>query len=306
MPFLLPNTDSFQEFIKTSIVKPYRSLGIMNDLLEHFEIDLEEGGIDEDDDKEKGKEEQWENAMEESLVEPSDHESSGVRTEKSNEKNIATEGRSYVFTSRWDSIKSKEEEEKNTKEENPETDTSTITSKRSLDSKYVFKQEMILKKNSQNPLLVNGRGKYIGRQLSNNFYNDMREVSSETIMKAKVLSRNQRVKVEVSTTEKEVYNARRIQSDEEEANESTIPPLKQKKQVLTTTRLGSTISTLNVTKTYLGTLGRKRSLNTESVSSSSSSSKISAQKHSGAARGHHGAAILAARASLALRKKTRN
>ena len=41
---------------------------------------------------------------------------------------------------------------------------------------------MILHNNSHNPLLANGRATYVEVQLSNNFYNNMKEVSSKTTM----------------------------------------------------------------------------------------------------------------------------
>ena len=55
----------------------------------------------------------------------------------------------------------------------------------SASKNHIFKHKMILRNNSHNPLLANGRATHIGGQRSNSFYNNMKEVSSKTIMEAK-------------------------------------------------------------------------------------------------------------------------
>ena len=64
-----------------------------------------------------------------------------------------------------------------------------------------FQAEDDLHNNSHNPLFANGRATYVGGQLSNNFNNNMKEVSPKTIMKAKnIVKKRIAIKVEDSPT----------------------------------------------------------------------------------------------------------
>ena len=247
MSFILPNNDSFQDFVKNSILKPYKSFGIVDKLMDHFEMDLEE-------------------EMDEPMGEDIDHEDNHNRNDDK-----AEESDNFPFApavSRWDSIKSNGGNEEQFKEE-PKKDACFEERKEASASKnYVFKQKIILHNNSHNPLLANGRATYVGRQLSNNFYNNMKEVSSDTIMKAKNIVKKRKAEIEDSPTE--------IQSERIVSGKKAFA-------------LGSSEYKQLNSRTKGGTMTIK--CNTKK------------EKHS-KDRSPHGAAILAARASLALRKKT--
>lgn len=244
--FILPNNDSFQDFVKNSIVKPYKSFGIVNELVDHFEMDLEDD-------------------MDESLDEAShledNNNSDDDKTEESN--NFPS-----LPLSRWDSIKSNGRNEDKITQESKKDEYCEEGKNISAPNNYVFKQKMIVHNNTQNPLLANGRATYVGRQLSNNFYNNMKEVSSDTIMKAKNLAKKRKqIKVEQSVTE--------IHSERNDSNKNGI---------------------------IFGSSANKQS-NRKKGGAMTIKCNAKKEKHS-KGRSPHGAAVLAARASLALRKKT--
>lgn len=276
--FVLPSTYSFQDFVQTSIVKSYPSLGIINEVLEHFEIDVE--GIDD----------------EESVGESSkelEHESNTELLCIDNDDSVPN---SEVPISRWDIIRNNGKHGNRTDEEKVEPIPSE-PKQRSPNPSIVFKQRMILPTHSQNPLLANGRGTYIGRQLSNNFYNDMREVSSEAITKAKQLSKERKIKVKDEEKCEDSECASKIHE--------TTEPTPSHKSKHDTSHGCAILATRNVDLNGIKNHPTLRTRMKLALSADRSTKKNSTQKRSGE-RSFHGAAIVAARASLAiLRKKTK-
>ncbi len=265
---ILHDDDSFHDLAKKSFVNAYHSVDLVKELLEYFEIDLDE--FDDGDEK-----------MAES-ANTVDVESKDILQNEDDDDALSPP------LSRWDSIKSKIKEESDT-EEKAECDSDKPVTKTPEIKNLVFKREMISQNRSSNPLLSNGRGAYVGRQLGNNFHHDMREVSSEMIIKAKQIRKKSRViqKAEGNLGARHKSPTDRVHIKEEQEDN----PGSMSTQ---TTNMNTVRNRL-----YLGSSEKIVRLNIES------NKKTNSQKRS-SLRSLQGAAVLAARASLALRKKTKN
>lgn len=302
VPFIKPCTDSFSEYLKNSIIKPHRSLGIVEGILDHFEIELDEDENENEEhfvggDDTKRQSSQMVITVEKEEGTKRDHKVESKRLSKnqvrrSSDHQNRTNCNEEATVSRWDFI----DDENSIELEKKKTHDTTTTMSKDVTQKnknaqhkatekkpiFLIKQEIKVQPNSQNPLLANGRGTYIGRQLSNNFFNQMNVVSrsSDTVLKSKQRVKNNDLTLELKKEEEEPYKRKHF------VHKSV-------------TSLGSAVS---FRKGNLEMKGFNQSYNKNDRKRSRV--ERSCQKSSSKSL-RQGAAALAARAGLAMRKKTK-
>lgn len=264
MPFVMPSTVSFTDYVKTCIAKPYHSSDIIEGILDHFEIDVEDDKSDESDS------ESYSKVLKATIGGDSESE---YFVEQSNTK-------THTVTSRWDKVMS-DSSANFAGETVKDEDASSSPGKKLPNKDILCKQEIKIQPNSTNPLLANSRGRYIGRSLSTNFFDQVHVVSS-----IDTKQQNRKRSVEAPSETKAVIKR-------SESNQSSVGPLHLKPSLVASrvpTNLGSATHMTN--RTIQPTIGHNKS------------SKQNEAKN--AKQVHYGAAALAARAGLAMRKKAKS
>lgn len=277
MPFVLPNTDSFSDYVKAYIIKPYRHLGMIEEIMDHFEIDFEdEEGKLSDDEVHSNKNNKGKNDCKEMQA----------------QQKFEYKDNLQVTASRWDKVN-----RDSAAVAVPENDLNG-TNQSSPAEKKLPKTEEILRKqdvkcqpNSENPLLANSRGKYIGRNLSSKFFDQVQVhvVRPSTIM---------------PMTAKQIIQEKNVKNDEESEpkindSESNSIHIASQRPLLKNpnSNLGTSIP-FRLPKSNLD--GKSKLI----AGPNQSKGKPNSSGPSKSIR--HGAAALAARAGLALRKKNKN
>ena len=152
IPFIIPNSESFADYLKHDILKPYNvSVGVVRNILDYFEIE-----IDDEELTNNGKQEDAPTIQ---------IDGKKPRIDELNKK---------VQQSRWDKVESDEV----ILAENIEKESKGSESKKykTEESKLLCKREIQVQPKSRNPLLANSRGTYVGRNLSNSFHHQVKIV----------------------------------------------------------------------------------------------------------------------------------
>ncbi len=156
----MSDTESFSEYVKTCFIKPYHSFDIIEGILDHFELDVED-----DDDYVENDNDLHFNDERESGKDPTI---------------LDTKEMVPLAASRWDKVNDDRFSDKESSTNNQNRNTSP-PQKKPAEAEYLCKQDMKIQINSSNPLLANSRGKYIGRNLSSKFFDQVHVVSSSSL-----------------------------------------------------------------------------------------------------------------------------
>jgi len=204
IPFVLPTTNSFTHFIKDTFVKPFISFNspLIEGIIDHFELEvLDDDNEDDSDDDDNDNELIEDNKVqddENKQVQLQNPPSSNAVVEKrmnandgkqSNQENREKENAILISalpssSSKWDNIP---------ETANPKLDDATSQEKaikspnRFTDdvknTLLVQTQNLKLQPYTRNRLLADGRGKYIGRHLGNALFNEIKVVKPKQINK---------------------------------------------------------------------------------------------------------------------------
>ena len=277
----MPCTDSFTDFVKTSIIKPYHSLKIIEGILHHFEIETE--------DEEDSKSDRSDDFVQTSCTISTQED---VKDTIKAERQILPEQENKVTTtsvSRWEritdtsstgaaaaEIKKKKNDSNNSFQE-----------RKSARTDFLRKREIKIQPNSENPLLANNRGTYVGRNLCNNFFDQIQVIRSpETLM------------IHKQTMKEKAVTKKQMVTEKENAGKNDKDKLKDKRSISQKipTSLGSAASYRNgASKIKVhACLDRKQS---------TGKSKQYSGQDGRSKPLRFGAAALAARAGLAMRKR---
>ena len=302
VPFIMPSiTESFTDYIVRRItIAPYGSFGVIDGILDHFEIEAENNLVGKSADK---------NGLFDVNDDRSQQLSLGIMPAVKLVTNNMTGGKDKTKASSPDRNSNKIQERKsvsrwdlfdvrgdctdkegkatcdnmNTKHEK----VTVVTNKGSEPSrpmkntipKLSLQREIKVNLSSHNPLLANGRGTYVGRHLGNYDFNEVKIINSTKT------SKSRRGPVTSGAPNSEVTSA--SNSEQESKKEKS---RKQRSNPIAS--LGSAASLYRGNPTTQKTLTRK-----EPRIESSERSPINSNRH--------GAALLAAQARRYLRTKNR-
>ncbi len=200
LPFVMPSiSESFTDYIMTSIILPYNSSGIIEGIQDHFEIEKENINSDNDGEKNEYVCRNDDRLQQTSLkVIPAVKEfakNANVNKVKGRKRTSSTgltssERKEKKPASRWDFLNNHEGDANAVKEgrstrtctKNNSAQQEKVTSSsveppesNTESTKLLFQREIKVQLSSHNPLLANGRGTYIGRHLGNNgFVNEVK------------------------------------------------------------------------------------------------------------------------------------
>jgi len=160
IPFVLPSPDSFATFLNEQALKPFLSAapGLISEIAEFFEIDTTD---DEEDD---------------------DNYIADTKNEEAINDTDTTFSYSSEHESRWSrSMKPISIDSTPVAKREPTEEKSALESEESI--LFQNKVDLSVKTKRRNPLLADSKGRYVGRQFSNNYFREVKVMKTLPVKK---------------------------------------------------------------------------------------------------------------------------
>jgi hypothetical protein len=319
VPFIIPCAGSFADYVKNTLVGPYPLLPITKDILDHFEIELDDEDDDSDEYDDNKQDKNIDNVKHtlnqilsscENKQDAENDQKAMDNKSKNNQMKASSnlqQIKDETSSSRWDCINNNNNNSivavaKKTNDTNHAVQEERTTKRKSNQEKpeLFSRQEIKIHPTSRNPLLANGRGTYVGRHLSHNFFNQVKVVQSTDVS----LKMKQRMEKGFDKIDNPVNGEMKNLENNEKPVHMVGNKNKSSTQTSLIASLGSATPSFRIGSAKLVIGQTKPNLNIDRKRSRIESNNRSCQRESKPPL-RRGAAALAARAGLAMRKKTR-